>query len=400
MPTRAYHTIWFVLVYAWIANYLVRMALAALLGPIMTELRLSYTEAGFLSTAFFYAYLAMQLPAGMLGDRFGRRRLLLVGIVLGAVASALTGLAGSFLSLFLARLLTGLSQGFLFSNDRALINATTPPEKMALGQGVSFSGAGLGTTLGLLLAGTLGVVLAWRSVFLLFALPPLVAAVLLWRLVPEPPRAARGSAPVGAVRRILGSRDFWLLGMSGIMPISVQFILASWGPLLFVEIGVNDLGRSASLASLQGVVAPAGLLLSGLLADRLHGRGVGRKVVIAAALVLVGGSTIGMGAVIGAQGPAWLLTLLLLASSFSVWCTWGPAYAIVGELFPAAMLGKAFGLSNTVWFVGAVLGPLVTGRIKDVTGSFAAGLVLAGALAALSALAILALRPAFRHEAR
>ena len=97
------YLIWSLLVYAWIANYMVRMALSSLLPPIMTELSLSYTRAGLLATAFFCAYTAMQLPAGFLGDRLGRRRVLLAGILLGVAASLLTGLAGSFVTLFLAR---------------------------------------------------------------------------------------------------------------------------------------------------------------------------------------------------------------------------------------------------------------------------------------------------------
>jgi MFS family permease len=190
-----YGLIWAILVYAWIANYLIRMALSALLPPIMAEFGLTYTQAGLLSAAVFYAYTSMQLPAGALGDRLGRRRMVIAGVLLSAGASVFTGLAGTLALLFAARLATGFSQGFLFSNDRVIIAATTPPGRMALGQGISFSGPGLGTTLGLVLAGYLGTLLPWRHVFLLFALPPLLAAWLLWRFAPVPPRwrACRGS---------------------------------------------------------------------------------------------------------------------------------------------------------------------------------------------------------------
>src|SRR5437867_13384767 len=116
MRATPYYAIWGLLIYAWVGNYLIRMALGALLPPIMQELALSYAEAGFLSTAFFYAYVAMLFPAGALGDRFGRKRMMIAGIALGALASVATGLAGSFVALFVARLLTGVSQGFLFSN--------------------------------------------------------------------------------------------------------------------------------------------------------------------------------------------------------------------------------------------------------------------------------------------
>ena len=396
MAIPAYSLIWALLVYAWVTNYLIRMALSSLLPPIIAEFGLSYAGAGFLSTGFFYAYMAMQLPAGVLGDRFGRKRMLVVGLALGALASALTGLAGSITFLFFARLLTGVSQGFLFSNDRVIIAATTPKEKMALGQGVSFSGPGVGTTLGLLLAGALGVLMPWRHVFFLFALPPLLAAALVWRFVPEPPRASAAADPRWPFRRVLRTRDFWLLGITGIMPVYVQFLLAIWGPLLFSEVGIRDLGRSASLASLQGLVAPLGLFVSGLLADRLHRRGAHRKVVIAATVILVALSLTGMGVAVERGGPAWLLTLFMLAASFFVWCAWGPAYAIFGGLFPPSVLGRAFGLYNSVCFIGAIVGPFVTGKLKDVTGSFAVGLYAAAALAVLSAVTAMALRPAFR----
>lgn len=396
MPIPFYAVIWGILVYTWICNYLIRMALSSLLPPIMEEFGLSYASAGFLSTGFFYAYLAMQLPAGFLGDRFGRKRLLLAGVLLGAAASALTGLATSLTTLFLARLLTGLSQGFLFSNDRVIIAATTPREKMALGQGVSFSGPGLGTTLGLLLAGALGVIMPWRYVFFLFALPPLAAAFLLWRVVPEPPQATAAADPDWPFRRVLRNGDFWLLGITGIMPVYVQFLLATWGPLLFSEIGITDLGRSASLASLQGLMAPVGLLVSGLVADRVHRQGMHRKVVIVVAVVMTTLSMIAMGAVIQARGPAWLLTLLMLLASFSMWCTWSPSYALVGGLFPASVMGKAFGLYNSTCFIGAILSPFLTGWIRDVTGSFAAGLYGVAALSVVSVVTALAIQPAFR----
>ncbi len=398
MPIPFYAVIWGILVYTWISNYLIRMALSSLLPPIIEEFGLSYATAGFLSSGFFYAYLAMQLPAGVLGDRFGRKRLLLTGVLLGAMAAALTGLATSLTTLFLARLLTGLSQGFLFSNDRVIIQTTTPKEKMALGQGVSFSGAGLGTALGLSLAGVLGAFMPWRSVFFLFALPPLVAALLLWRVVPEPPHATAAADPAWPFSRVLRSGDFWLLGITGIMPVYVQFLLATWGPILFTEVGVTDLGRSASLASLQGLMAPVGLMLSGLLADRWHRRGLHRKIVMLAAVLMTAASTVAMGAVTQARGPAWLLTLCMLAASFSLWCTWGPSYAILGELFPPSVMGRAFGLYNSTCFIGAIASPFLTGWFKDMTGSFAAGLYGVAAVSVVCAVTALAVTPRFRFS--
>jgi MFS family permease len=390
------YLVWGLLVYAWIANYVIRMALSSLMPPVMTELGLSYTRAGFLATAFFYAYLAMQLPAGLLGDRLGRKRVVLGGILVGVVASLATGLAGSFWALFLARVLTGLGQGCMFSNDRVIIAAYTPKEKMAIGQGVSFSGAGLGTTLGLLLAGVLGEVMPWRGVFFVFAVPPLLAALLVWRLIPEPPRPAPAPQEAWGIRRVAATRELWILGLAGITPVYLQFVLATWGPLFFSEVGVTDLGRSAFFASFQGVAAPFGLFAMGWLADGLQRRGLSRKVAIALTVVLAGLSIAGLGATLQARGPVGLVAFFIMATSFFIWGTWGPSYALLAERFPPAVLGMAFGLLNTVCFVGSVVGPFLTGVIKDLTGSFAGGCYGAAILAGLGALVALAYPPAFR----
>src|SRR5437660_4352351 len=127
----SYVIVWVLLILAWAANFVIRIGFSALLPSIIDELQLSYTRAGLLASAFFYAYVLMQIPSGLLGDRFGRRRVLLIGLVGGALAAGLTGLAGSLVTLFLARALTGAFQGSLFSNDRAIIATVTRPTETA-----------------------------------------------------------------------------------------------------------------------------------------------------------------------------------------------------------------------------------------------------------------------------
>jgi len=152
MPWQAYHTVWAFLVFGSICNYVLRMAFSPMLAPVMAEFGLSHAE-GFLFSVFFYGYVAMQVPAGYLGDRFGRKRVLVFGIVLVTGAALVTGLSRTVGLLALARLLTGLAQGMYFTNDRSIIAAATPPDRLALGQGASFSGLGLGTALGVLVGG-------------------------------------------------------------------------------------------------------------------------------------------------------------------------------------------------------------------------------------------------------
>lgn len=387
----SYVTVWLLLVLAWAANFAIRIGFSALLPPIIADLGLSYTRAGVLAGAFFWAYLAMQIPAGLLGDRFGRRRVLLIGLVGGACACALTGMAFSFATLMLARVLTGACQGSLFSNDRAMIVAVTPADKIGLGQGVSFSGPGIGLTLGLLLGGILGERLSWRPTFWLFSLGPLVAALCIARWAPASPPLELTGQTGQRLLAVLRPSRIWVLGLIALCGIYVQFVLATWGPLFFKETGVEALGRAGTYASLQGVAAVAGLVGGGLADDRMRRRGWRHTAVIAAGLAALSLSVVAMAGAIASRSLAGLLVALFV-SAFFCWSIWAAVYALLGEIVGGEGLATAFGFLNSLSFVGAVVGPPLTGWVRDVTGSFAPACLLAAAVAFVGAGTALAVR--------
>jgi len=386
----SYVIVWILLILAWAANFVIRIGFSALLPSIIDELSLSYTRAGLLASAFFYAYVLMQIPSGLLGDRFGRRRVLLIGLVGGALAAGLTGLAGSFVTLFLARALTGAFQGSLFSNDRAIIATVTPPERIGLGQGVSFSGPGIGLTFGFVIGGLLVEFLPWRTVMMLFGLGPLAAAALIARYVPAPaPSAIR--APVRQrLRSLFTNGPLWTLALVSLCAIGNQFILATWSPLFFAEVGVTDVAGAGSYAALQGIAASLGMVASGWAHDYLLERGYSSKTVIVVGLAGVTLSMFAMAVVI-AQRSIPALAVVLFVAAFFCWSIWGAVYALLARLVRPEELGTAFGFSNSISFVGAIVGPTATGWVRDLTGSFSAGCLLAAALALIGVVLALAI---------
>ena len=376
-----YVLVWLLLIFAWAANFVIRIGFSALLPSIMSELSLCYTRAGLLASAFFYAYVIMQIPSGLLGDRYGRRRILLLGLLGGALSAGLTGLAGSFAALFTARALTGAFQGSLFSNDRAIIATVTPPDRIGLGQGVSFAGPGLGLTAGLVIGGLLVEVLPWRTVMMLFGLGPIAAALLIARFVPSP-APSTAQEPLG--RRLGGlfaNGPLWLLALASLCAIANQFILATWAPLFFQEAGVTDVGRAGIYAALQGIAASLGMIVGGFTHDRLARRGFESKTVIVAGLAALALSMLAMAAVI-AQRSVPALAMLVFLAAFFCWSIWGAVYTLLGRMVRAEDLGAAFGWSNSISFLGAIVGPIATGWARDLTGSFSAGCLLAAVLAA------------------
>lgn len=372
--------VWVLLIFAWATNFVIRIGFSALLPSIIDELQLSYTRAGLLASAFFYAYVVMQIPSGLLGDRFGRRRVLLLGLLGGALAAGLTGLAGSFATLFLARALTGAFQGSLFSNDRAIIATVTPPDRIGLGQGVSFSGPGLGLTFGLVIGGLLVEVLPWRTVMMLFGLGPIAAALLIARYVPAPAPATTRVAVGQRLRSLFSNGPLCVLGLVSLCAIANQFILATWAPLFFAEVGVTDVGRAGSYAALQGIAASLGMVVSGWAHDRLVRRGYSSKSVIVAGLGGLTASMLVMAVVIAQRSIPGLAAVLFLAAFFC-WSIWGAVYTLLARMVRVEELGTAFGFSNSISFVGAIVGPTATGWVRDLTGSFSAGCLLAAILA-------------------
>jgi MFS family permease len=397
MDWQRYHTVWALLVFGWIGNYMVRMAFSPLLPPIMAEFGLSHAEAGFLFSVFFYGYIAMQVPAGLLGDRFGRKRVLVSGILLVALAALMTGLARGLVMLGAARLVTGLAQGLYFANDRPIIAAVTPADRLARGQGVSFSGLGLGNALGVIVAGVLGEVLPWRIVFLVLAALPLVSATCIGLFVPEPARDGGPVPPTGdAWAGVLRHPDLWRLAGACMTLVWIQWLIGTWGPAIFAEIGVHGLARSAVYASLLGVAALPGLLLVGGASDRLLRRGVPRNVVTAGGILATAIGTVGMGLAVQLRGPAWLLAVLVFVTCFFMWGAWAPVQALTAELFPQRVMGLAFGILNGSAFLAALAAPYASGWIKDWTGSFAGGCYAAALIGLLGVPAALAVRASVR----
>ena len=125
--------------------------------------------------------------------------------------------------------------------------------------------------------------------------------------------------------------------------------------------------------------------------DRLVKRGYGSKTAIVAGLTGLAVSMLAMAAAITQRSIPGLAVVLFLAAFFC-WSIWGAVYALLARLVREDELGTAFGFSNSISFVGAVVAPTATGWARDLTGSFSAGCVLAAMLAGAGVLLTFAVR--------
>lgn len=217
--------------------------IAVALPKLLHSLGAGVSGGGWLVACYLIAIAPVQPIAGKLGDRYGRRRLMLSGLALFAVFSVAAGLSPSLPFLIAMRVMQGLSGALVFPNATGLIRELIPAERRAKAYGLFGSVIGVSAAVGPPIGGGLTAGLGWRSIFFLNVPVAAGAALLLLRAIP----GGGGTA----VRRAKGAA-------AGLPP----FDLAGAVALSLL------LGAAAALALEGGriggapVVAPAGVVVA------------------------------------------------------------------------------------------------------------------------------------------
>jgi MFS family permease len=159
----------------------VNISTAMASNAFLKEIPLTKTQTGFIFSAFAYPYLLFQVSGGWVADRFGPRRALTVCGIIWAVATIMTGLAYSLVSLFAARVLLGFGEGATFPTATRAMADWTPKSRRGMAQGITHAFSRLGNSLTPWLVATLIAAISWRGSFFVVGVISLVW-VLAWGL--------------------------------------------------------------------------------------------------------------------------------------------------------------------------------------------------------------------------
>jgi MFS transporter, DHA1 family, multidrug resistance protein len=334
------------------------------------------TLVGSLVSVYALGRLVLDIPAGYLVDRVGRRPVLLISAAIVAVAATLAGTAGSFAQLVVWRFLQGVGSG-LFTTA-AMVAMADLGGPIHRGRALSvFSGAFLiGSSLGPSVGGIVTAHWGPRAPFMVYA--GLASLGLLWVFlqVPEtqPPRALRSSRQTPQVARPFPYLDFALIGL---VTFAVFFTRAGGRATILPLFAYNQLGASATqvgaLLSSLAIMNMIVLYPTAALSDRF-----GRKIAIVPSVLLMALAFVQMSR--ASSYPGLLMGTVLLGIGSGVG---GPApAAYVADLGPPARMGTAMGLYRAIGDLGFFVGPLAMGWVADAFGyPFALGCI-AGLLAA------------------
>jgi MFS family permease len=169
---------------------MIAVALPRLIADFGSEL----SSAGWLVTGYLIAMASLQPVAGKLGDRLGRRALVLAGLGWFGLSSLGAGLAPDLPLLIAFRIQQAVAGALIFPNGIALLRATAPPGRLGRRLGLVMGALPLAAALGPLVAGLLLAFADWRAIFL-FNLPLVVVPLVLgWRSLPRTPRIRRSTS--------------------------------------------------------------------------------------------------------------------------------------------------------------------------------------------------------------
>lgn len=196
-------------------------ALSPVLSTIGAELRPTQTELQWVVDAFAVTLAALLLPMGAVGDRFGRRRLMLVGFAVFVMAAVWGAMASDVQSLIASRALGGVGAAMIFPGTLATLTATMPKEKRGLAIGLWTASASLGGTIGMVIAGGLVEFFWYGSIFIFLAMAGALSGVMTFAFVAETSDA--GHAHIDVVGSTLS-----LIGVGALVVGVIEGPLRGW----------------------------------------------------------------------------------------------------------------------------------------------------------------------------
>lgn len=338
------------------------------------------------------ARFLVNVPAGSLADRHGRRSVLAAGGVITVIGNVLCAAAWSYTSFLLGRFIAGAGAAMVLTAGQIVVADISSPANrgrlMAIYQGVFLFAVGAGPLPGGILADRVSL----EAPFYTNAAFAAVVALLAWRGIPET-REFGGTRAASRVGRPSPRAQLQVLTATpGFLLVSivsfVAFFVRTGGLFNVIPILAKDkLGLGPDTIGLGlGMISIVGLVLaypSGALVDRF-----GRKAVIVPAAIITGVACL---AYATAPGLAWFLAASAIWSTASGIGGAAPA-AYAADTAPAGMTATALGTYRTISDFGYVVGPLTLGFVADV-GSPDAALFLCAAMLFTSGLAFARFAP-------
>ncbi|TCB41604.1 3-(3-hydroxy-phenyl)propionate transporter MhpT [Acinetobacter terrestris] len=329
---------------------------------------------------FFSAGILGLLPGALIGgrysDRIGRKKVLIWSVAVFALFTLCTVWVNSFNSLLLVRFLAGAGLGAAMPNLITLASEAVKPENRGRAVGLMYCGMPVGAAI-LSYIASLDFGSNWKNIFYLGGLLPIVVLPIMIKFLPESREFLKAqnttqtttATTQGSFKDLFNSQNLMrtcLISVSYFFTLMVVYIMLSWLPSLFMELGFSRKeGSTAQFFFMMS--ATVGTIVLGMLTDRWK-----KAYVI---ILMYGGILAGLFCLNAASSLTQMYLASALVGAFVIGCQ-GVLYAFGSIVYPTEVRATGVGMASAVGRVGAMLGPTIAGQL------LAAGFGAAGVISA------------------
>ena len=359
-----------------ILNFYDRHVPGAVVEPMRKEFHLNDTQIGLLGSAFIWLYAIVGVPLGLLADRWSRKYLLALGVVVWAALTACTGLATTFGFLLFSRFGVGLGEAVCTPTASSWLGDLFPASQRSRVLALFTMAIPIGGGLGYLVGGPVAERYGWRPAMISAALPAvlIVPALLLLR---EPQRGASesnqmpvASAPIWNVLRI--PTFWWIIASGAFLNFSV-YAVATFSPALLSRVhGLSLANSNKATGTFYLLGGVAGALLSGYLGDAVIQRRKDGRLRYAAMTALLSIPLACIG-ILQPRGSVLIATIFLGLMYVCLSSYYGFVYSALQDFIAPNQRASAMAFYFLAMYLcGASYGPLLVGKISDLLAHRAA----------------------------
>lgn len=380
-----------------LVNYFDRVNLSVSRDALNSVFVMDPRLFGFLLSAYNWPYMLLQLPSGLLLDRFGIRRVGLISTIIWSIASFVGAAANSMNMLFGSRFLLGIGEAPTFPGNAKAVGYWFPKSERSLATAMFDSMAKFSSAIGVPILGLVLLHFGWRWNFAVTGIISLVYFALFYAFYKNPSQdsllsgsereyiRSGGAQPEDAVRAAAGAPLKYLIQQPKVIGLALGYgsynylfyLLLTWLPTYLLDAHHVDLAQSVFLTSVPWLCATAGeLLLGGWLVDSLIQRGWNATRV--RRFFLIGGTSLGLGifGVAYSQGTAAAVFWIALSiTGLSIAAPVG--WSMPSLIAPRESVGTIGGIMNLSNQIAGIAAPIITGFIVARTHSYSAAFVAA-----------------------
>jgi MFS family permease len=368
-----------------LVNYFDRVNLTVSHDALRADFGINDITFGFLLGAYNWTYAMLQLPSGVLLDRFGVRAVGCVSTLIWSIASFAAALSRNISAFFGARFLLGIGEAPTFPANAKAIGYWFPPEQRSLATGFFDGAAKFSSAIGVPLIGLLLLRVGWRMSFAATGLLSLLYFAAFCAIYHDP---AHKFSDIHAGPEHAGSRRAslsYLLRQPKVLGLAIGFgsynyvfyLLLTWMPVYLSRALHINLAASFLYTGVPWLIATFGdLLIGGLLVDTLIHRGWNANRV--RTTVLIGGTAMGLGILGAAHAHTPTQALFWLSVSIGGLSAAAPVgWSVPSLIAPGDSVGSVGGILNLSNQISGIAAPVITGFLVNGRQSFAAAFFVA-----------------------